>query len=662
MAEPTREIFGNTLPSLRLAFYIISVLATLIFACGVFRRIALYRAGRPEKMPDALGQRLRLFFEHGIGLKRLRHDPFAFLMHHSILWGFAVLFIGTVIVALEYHGNLGIFRGTFYLTVSFLLDLFGLLFLIGLGIAAYRRWCVREERFRGAPEDLGILLLLFAIGASGFILEGFRIGASGFPIWERWSFVGYIVARLFDAFGLEGPTLWRAHLLVWRAHALLALAFIALLASTKLWHIFASPANIFSASLSPKGALSPVSLQEVEERGTVGLESLRDLTWRERLAVDACTRCERCQAICPAYRSGSPLTPMGLVQKLRGRLGERGSRDGRGRLAGGVVSGDELWACTTCRACADACPVLIDHVELIVGMRRSLVAEGSLYDSSARTTLKNIAGSGNPWGLPGEERGRWAEGLSVKAMGEVGGADVLLWAGCFASYDPRAQRIARGLVKVLRRAGVDFAILGSEERCTGDPARRMGEEFLFQELAGANIETLGRYRFNQIVTSCAHCFNALKSEYPQFGGGYVVRHHSEFLADLLRQGRLPLRADLEEALAYHDSCYLGRYNGIYDQPRDVLASLSGRKPLEMASSRERGLCCGGGGGHMWMEFKSEKRPNALRLEEALATRARIVATACPYCLHMLEDAVKVRDLEGSLQVKDLAELIVEALA
>ena len=661
MAPPTREIFENILPNLRLAFYVLSALATLIFSYGVFKRIALYRAGRSERIAGAFGQRVMLFLEHGLGLKRLRRDPFAFLMHQFIFWGFVVLFIGTVIVALEHHGRLGIYRGPFYVAVSFLLDLFGLLFMIGLGMAAYRRWWVGRERFRTAPEDLGTLLLLFAIATSGFVLEGFRIAASGFPVSEWWSFVGYALAEVFSALGLEGPSLWRAHLYVWWAHAFLALGFIALLPFTKLLHMFTSPANIAVASLAPKGTLTPVSLQEVEERGTVGLESLHDLSWRHRLALDACTRCERCQEVCPAYHSGTPLTPMGLVQQMRRRLGDHPSPDRLGRLPGEVISSDELWACTTCRACVDHCPVLIDHLELIVGMRRSLVAEGNLYDASARTTLMNIAGSSNPWGFPQEDRGKWAEGLSVKTMKEVGGADVLFWTGCFASYDPRAQRVARAFVKALQRAGVDFAILGNEERCTGDPARRIGEEFLFQELAGANIETLNRYRFDQIITSCAHCFNTLKNEYPQFGGRYTVRHHSEFLADLVREDKLPLKANLEEALTYHDSCYLGRYNEVYDPPREVLACLAGRRPLEMASLRERGLCCGGGGGHMWMEYKAEKRINHMRLDEALATKAQVVATACPYCLHMLEDAVKAKDLDGSLEVKDIAELIVDRL-
>ncbi|MFQ5848596.1 MAG: heterodisulfide reductase-related iron-sulfur binding cluster [Candidatus Methylomirabilales bacterium] len=661
MVEPTREIFGNIVPTLRIVFYIVSALATLIFSYGVFKRITLYRAGRPEKIPGAFAHRLRRFFEYGVNLKRLRRDPFAFLMHQFMLWGFVVLFIGTVIVALEHHLKLGIYRGPSYLAISFFLDFFGLLFMTGLAMAAYRRWWVRHERVRGAREDFGLLALLFAIGGSGFLLEGFRIAFSGFPAWERWSFIGYALAELFDALGLHGVILFQGHLLVWWVHAFLALAFIALLPYTKLSHIFTSPANIFLASFSPKGALPLVSVQEVEETGRVGLEAIPDLSWRQRVAVHACTRCERCQNICPAFRTGTPLTPMGVVQKLCRRLDDRRTRDGKERLPGAVISSDELWACTTCRACAEICPVFIDHVELIVGMRRSLVAEGNVYDASARTTLMNIAGSANPWGLPQDERGRWAEGLGVKTMREAGGTDVLFWTGCFAAYDPRAQRIARALVKVLQHADVDFAILGNEERCTGDQARRLGEEFLFQELASANLETFKRYRFGQIITSCAHCFNTLKNEYPQFGGRYVVKHHSEFLADLIRQGKLPLKADLEAIIAYHDSCYLGRYNGIYDQPRDVLASVSGRKPLEMASFREQGLCCGGGGGHMWMEFTSDKKTNHLRLEEARATKAQVVATACPYCLHMLEDAVKAKDLDRSLHVKDLAELVVEAL-
>lgn len=661
MVEPTREIFGNVVPALRFVFYVVSALATLVFSYGVIKRISLYRGGRSERIPDVLGPRLRRFLEYGVNLKRLRRDPFAFVMHQFMLWGFVVLFIGTVIVSLEHHLQLRIYYGTFYLAVSFLLDFFGLLFLIGLAMAGYRRWCGWQDRSAWLSEDFGILALLFAIGGSGFLLEGSRIALSGFPAWERWSFIGYALAGLFDAVGLHGAILSYGHLLLWWAHAFLALAFVALLPYTKLSHIFTSPANVFIASLSPKGALPLVTIQEVEETGRVGLEAVVDLSWRQRLAVHACTRCERCQNVCPAFRTGTPLTPMGVVQKLWRCLDDRRSRDGKERLPGEVISSDELWACTTCRACAEICPVFIDHVELIVGMRRSLVAEGSVYDRSARTTLMNIARSANPWGLPQDERGRWAEGLGVKTMKETGEADVLLWTGCFAAYDPRAQRIARALVKVLQHADIDFAILGNEERCTGDQARRLGDEFLFQELASANLETFKRYGFKQIITSCAHCFNTLKNEYPQFGGRYVVKHHSEFLADLVHQEKLPVKADLEEVIAYHDSCYLGRYNGIYDQPRDVVASVSGGRPLEMASFREQGLCCGGGGGHMWMEFTSDKKTSHLRLEEARATKAQVVATACPYCLHMLEDAVKAKDLDRSLHVKDLAELIVEAL-
>ncbi|MGC8780290.1 MAG: (Fe-S)-binding protein, partial [Anaerolineae bacterium] len=439
---------------------------------------------------------------------------------------------------------------------------------------------------------------------------------------------------------------------------------LATLPWTNLMHIFTSAVNVFVAPFRERGALSPI--RDLEQAERLGVSALSDFPWPRLVNVDACTECGRCQAVCPAHAAGQPLNPKKLVLDLRAALGQRMGTDqrmeGPGRkLVGEVIRQETLWSCTTCYACVYECPVLIEHVDDIVDMRRYLALAQGDIPSSLATTLTNIERAGNPWKQPRRKRSAWTQGLDfpVPLMRDKGEADVLWWVGCAGAYDPRNQKVTRALARILHAAGVDFAILGEEEQCTGDAARRGGNEYLFQTLAQANIEVLNQYKFNVILTQCPHCFNTLQHEYPQFGGRYRVVHHTQYIEQLLRGGRLKLQAGRDGAVAFHDPCYLGRYNDIYDPPRALLAA-AGKVPARLPQSRDLAMCCGGGGARVWMEDESEVRINHNRLRQLQATGAAEVGVACPFCMIMLADAAGAVGAEG-LAIRDVAEIVADAL-
>ncbi len=390
----------------------------------------------------------------------------------------------------------------------------------------------------------------------------------------------------------------------------------------------------------------------------LGISKLEEFSWKRRLDFDACVECGRCQAACPAYLSGTALSPKRIIVKLKRHLhGELA-----GPIHGELIKPEELWACTTCMACVQECPAFIDIVDTIIDLRRYLaLSEGALPSTAPQSLqIQNIQRAGNPWGLPAGERLAWAQGLDVPVLEEGMDVEYLYWVGCSASYDRRNQAIARAVVKILKAAGVSFAVL-AEERCHAEVARRLGEEYLYQTVAQENIENLNRYGVRKVITHCPHCFNTIKNEFPQFGGTYEVVHHSVLIQELIASGRIKPKKTLDATVVFHDSCYLGRYNGIMDAPRDVARAVPGLRVIDPPRTRERGLCCGGGGGHMWMEVKSEKRVNVIRVEELLATRANVVGTACPFCLAMVDLGRKVKEAEETLAVKDVSELVAESL-
>ena len=462
------------------------------------------------------------------------------------------------------------------------------------------------------------------------------------------------------------------HHLFWRIHFFLVLGLIAYLPYSKLFHIVSSTLNIFLRTGGPKGELLPITDFETAE--TYGVTTINEFTWKQLLDLDACTRCGRCQDQCPAYLSEKPLSPKKIIQDLKNHLKAEGKillggNDKEGGehpltpIIGNAVIADELWSCTSCMACMEQCPVFVEQIPKVADLRRYLVMMESSFPSEVAGVFKNMEVNSNPWGIGWARRGDWAKALGVKVLSEAEDKDVdiLYYVGCSGSFDDRSKKVAVSFVRVLQAAGINFGILGAEEKCCGDSVRRMGNEYLFQTLAQENIECMKKYGVKKIVTTCPHGYNIIKNEYPQFGGNYEVYHHSEFIARLMGEGRLKLVNSIDQTITYHDSCYLGRYNTIYSEPRKVINDIAGTILIEMDRSFERSFCCGAGGGRMWMEEHLGKRINHLRFEDAIKTKATMAATACPFCLTMIEDASKDKGIEESFKVRDLAELVLEAM-
>ncbi len=670
----TREIYWNIQGVWMM--YLLFVVALATFAYGARRQYKLIAAGRPESRFDHPGERWKGILLQALIQMRGLSDRYSGTMHLLFFWGFIVLTLGTMVVFLQADLGIRIMHGWFYLVFqSLILDLVGLLAIVGLLMAAVKRYLLRPDRLVNPPRlrtllDDGVILgLLLAILVTGFVLQGLRIAATADP-WASWSPAGRGVSLLFSTW--DRTSLETAHRVLWWFHLLVAFAFIAYIPYSKLRHLLLSPANIYFRSLGPMGALKPVDIESAE---TLGAPKFQDLIWKQLLDVEACTECGRCQASCPAYAAGQPLSPKAMILDLRKGLslsqraastqsGEQSSSDG-GDLPPTVraVTAEALWSCVTCGNCMQECPIYVEHVPTIVEMRRHMVMEQADFPPLMQEALTSMEARGHPFRGTTASRTDWCEGLGVKIVGESGPAEWLYWVGCAAAFDERNQRVARAFAQLLQRAGVDFAILGDEEQCTGDAARRIGNEYLFQTMAQANIEFLNRYGIKKIVTTCPHCFNTLKNEYPQFGGSYEVYHHTELLSGLLHDGKLRMRqsqGQKSETVTFHDSCYLARYNGVVDSPRDILASISGIGLVEMERSRERTFCCGGGSGHLWYEETRGRRINHERADQILALGTGTVCVACPFCMTMLADGVKARGGDREVDVVDVAELLEQA--
>ena len=655
---PIRDTFWNIPSLVQGALYLGGIVAVAIFVYGVYRHVRLWRAGGPEQRFDHLPQRAKLVAKHALGQARTLSQAYPGIMHAIMFWGFLALFMGTVLATIDYDITLPLWgykllKGRFYLFYETVLDLFGLFFVIGLGMAVWRRFVVRPARIDPTARFANVLALLFLINLSGFVIEACRLAVTQ-VWWAPWSPVGWALGRGMLAAGMSEGALRGTHLAVWLGHSALSLFFIAVIPYSYFVHLVTTPLNIFFSKLRPRGEIRKID--NIEEAESLGVSKLEEFSWKRRLDFSACVECGRCQAVCPASMAGTALSPKQIIVKLKRHMYGQAP----GPIHGELIKPDELWACTTCMACVEECPAFIDIVDTIIDLRRYLtLSEGGL-PSTAPQSLQNMQRAGNPWGLPSGERLAWAEGLDVPLMEPGKEVEYLYWVGCSASYDKRNQAIARSVVAILKRAGVSFGVM-PQERCHGEVARRLGEEYLYQTVQAENIEAMNAYRFKKVITHCPHCFNTIKNEFPQFGGTYEVLHHSQVIDDLVQRGRIKPIKPLTTTVVFHDSCYLGRYNGIMDAPRRAAAAIPGLRVIDPPRARERGLCCGGGGGHMWMEVKSEKRVNVIRTEELLATGAQTVATACPFCLAMVDLGRKVVGAEERLAVKDVSELIAESL-
>jgi len=677
-----REVFWNAQYFEPILFALTAV-ALAIFAYGIYRRWKLWRAmGKDEIRWDKLPARIKSLFVNGFLQIKTWKDAYPGIMHGLIFFGFFVLLFGAIFDAGEFHiteplFNWSFLRGNFYLGFSFLMDLFGLLVLIGVLLALLRRYVIRPDRLAykeksdNTADDAIALLLIAGIIVTGFIIEALRIYVTN-PSWEVWSFVGWTLARTFTGLDLETAKI--LHKVSWWTHTFIALGFIAYIPYSRLLHIITTPVNHFLLSLQPTGYLEPI--RDFENAESFGAGKLEDFTWKQIFDSDACTRCGRCQDGCPAYLSGKPLSPKKVIQdiktywlekapaaiKAKAAAAETTGEAAPGKaLVGEVIDLHELWACTNCMYCMEHCSASIEHVPKIVNMRQYKVLTEADFGPELQLTYRNMENNSNPWGIGAHLRADWAKELGIKTLAENPKVEYLYYVGCSGSFDDRGKKVSVAFAKILQAAGVSFGILGNEEGCCGDSAMRGGNEYLFQTQAQANIAVMNGYGVKKIITTCPHGYNALKKDYPNFGGIFEVYHHTEIIANLLASGKITLSKPLTGLFTYHDSCFLGRYNDIYKQPRQILKAVPGIKLAEMERNLSKSFCCGAGGARMWMEEDIGDRINNMRTDQAAATKAGTVAVACPFCLTMFSDGIKDRQLSEKMVSLDIAEIVLKAM-
>ena len=655
--DPTRQIYWNI--SHIWVMYVLLLPTVAIAGYGIYQHFRSWRRGLPAARFDRPAMRINLVLKHALAQRRTARNLYAGIFHQFISYGFVVLTIATTVVAFDADFGTAIMHGNFYLYFqSFTVDLFGALVLLGVAMAAVRRYIKRPKKMVYTDEATLILVAIFVICLQGFLVEGWRIAATNDP-WGEWSPFGNLIARASRPLMSVVALQW-AHRGTWWFHLAVSFGFIAWLPYTKMMHVLTAPLNIYTANLAPLGAtLKNIDFEKTE---SFGVNSLDSFTWKDLLDLDACTECGRCTAVCPANAVGKELSPRDIILQLRDLMNNE-ARNSKFKIIDSVpaTSPAALWQCTTCAACMEACPVFIEQMPKIVDMRRYLVMEEADFPDSMQQAITSLEKRGHPFSGTNATRVDWAEGLGVKLISETKDAEVLLWAGCGGALVERNQKVTRSTSLLLQQAGVKFAIMGREEKCSGDPARRIGNEFLFETLAKENVGNLNKYGVKKVITACPHCFNTFKNEYPQYGGKFEVYHHSEYLATLVDEGKIKPSAQAKEKITFHDPCYLGRQNGVYNAPRQLVQISAGGDAIEMERSHAKSFCCGGGGGMSFVDEPASQRVNQERAREAIETGADVLAVGCPFCMTMMEDGINARKGDRDVRVMDVSELLWEAV-
>jgi len=700
LPSPTGGWFGIVL------FLLIAITGITLFAIRAGELIALLAKARREDRTDHIEDRIGQFFLVVLGQSQVLRDPIPGIAHFFTFWGFIIISFGLLNLMLQAFGLTLPILGDSHAFAA-LVDLFIIFVAIALCVFAFRRAVIRPKQLfsflHGPWDGLIILGLILLILVTIVLVETFGYAASNGALW---SLFGMWFGPSVSGLGTEtNLILFR---IFWFTHIIIFFSFLVYLPRSKHLHLMATPFNVFFSNYAPKGAL-PL-MENLEEREDYGVSKPEQFTWKQLLDGYACTECGRCNTVCPATNTDKPLFPKEIIlgvkealfvqsnqilgeDTLWNRLGVAGVKADETAvekaahhepMVGGIITNDALWACTTCRACMEICPVAIEHVPKIVDMRRHLVMEESDFPTEVTSLFNNIERNSNPWEISNDKRAEWAAGLDIPLMAENPNADVLYWVGCMGSFDERNKKVATAVAKILKAAQINFAILGPEEWCTGDPARRIGNEYLWQMMAQQNIETLDGYGFNRssahnghnghasgngtitqhrtLLTACPHCFNTIKNEYPQLGGDYEVVHHTTYINSLLANQTITLPEGFDQRkLTYHDPCYIGRYNDVYEEPRRVLNVLNSKGVTEMHRNRSKSFCCGGGGGRAWMEETIGERVNQTRVNEALDTGAEVLAAACPFCITMFDDGVNGVEAEEKMRTEDISEIVVQAI-
>lgn len=684
-------------------FLILFGIANFVFVRAILFRLRLVFRGRPAKFhEDArlfpnIVFRLKSFFENVILQKKNFHEPVRGIMHAFIFYGFIVYILHTTsqmvsggfgfwleeIADIYQFSILGaLFSDSVEHIYIAILNFVSILVLIGLGFFAWRRWIKKAKGLDvHSPASAIVILMITTLMLTTLLGEGAKTVGSLYFV-ENPDFIAASFGYFWKALNVKYQNADLAYEIMWWGHILTVFAFMLYVPTSKHAHLIFAPINYFFATDTPKGALSKLDLED--ENGVWGSNRIEDFPWPNLLDGLSCIECGRCQVQCPANRTDKVLNPKAIIVDLKHALMEKmvevdkvaqgktpeEAKEAIAAIDTSVINNYEglseeaVWGCTTCYACVEACPVGNNQVQAIIEMRRYLVQVESKMSPELQGAFTKMENNSNPWGVGAHTRADWAEGLGVKTLAEDSNVDILYWVGCAGAFDERNKTISRAFVKILQKANVNFGILGTEEGCSGDSARRGGNEYLYQTLAQQNIQTMNGYNVKKIVTACPHCYNTIKNEYPQFGGNYEVYHHSEFINMLVKEGKIDISAekDLKNGkYTYHDSCYLGRYNDNYDNPRNVIKKATGGKLVEPVDSRSKGLCCGAGGAQMWMEEQNNNRVNIMRTKQLIDTGATTIATACPFCITMITDGVKAEEKTDIVKVKDIAELVAENL-